>query len=217
MFGTNWQKKRISPRFTKFNLDLIKCYTQGMDLIKQQEELQKEGYQILQELKLVEILSPFGEVDIGGSLKTGLMVWRDIDIGVLSIPSEDEIWKIARIILDKPYVNSITIINNIKKQNPIHPNGWYLGIKYGKEGVVWKIDLWFVNKKGDRAFEKWLLSKINDDNKRIILQIKSQVWESPKYKKTIFSTDIYKAVIENGVRDLEGFKKYLQYQKKSLD
>ena len=38
-----------------------------------------------------------------------------------------------------------------------------------------------------------------------------------KYRKEIFSIDIYKAVIENGAIDLEGFKKYLKEAGRSLD
>lgn len=156
-----------------------------MDLIKNQEELHKEAEKVIEELDLINFLSPYGPVDIGGSYKTGLMVWRDIDMGVMFLPSEDELWKIARKIYDKPHINSLTIMNNLKRQNPHYPKGWYFGIKWGYGGVVWKIDLWFANEKADIEMENWIIANLNDEFKKTILEIKSQVWEDPKYAKKI--------------------------------
>lgn len=38
-----------------------------------------------------------------------------------------------------------------------------------------------------------------------------------KYRKNFFSVDIYRAVINEGVKDLEGFKRYLGNKGISLD
>ncbi len=42
------------------------------------------------------------------------------------------------------------------------------------------------------------------------LQIKEQISSNPLYRKEIFSTDIYEAVLNHGVKDLKEFKSYLE-------
>lgn len=186
------------------------------ELLNQQTNLHNEAQEVLSKSGLLEIISKYGEVDIGGSFKTGLMVWRDIDIGVYALPSEDELWKIAREIYTIKNISSLTIMNNFRKGNVNYPKGWYFGIKIKEKENTWKIDLWFAKEKADLEFENWLIENLNDENKKYILEIKSFVWENPKYKKTIFSIDIYKAVIEDSVKDIKGFEKFLKNSGRSL-
>jgi hypothetical protein len=54
-----------------------------MSVIKLNEELQKEGRDLLDRLNLMELLRSFGPVEIGGSFIYGTMVDRDIDIAVI--------------------------------------------------------------------------------------------------------------------------------------
>ena len=61
------------------------------------------------------------------------------------------------------------------------------------------------------------MQKLNPDNKKIILEIKSAIADNPQYRKNIFSVDIYNAVLKEGVKDLDQFKAYLKKTNKSLD
>ena len=65
-------------------------------------------------------------------------------------------------------------------------------------------------------YNEWIKDKLNDKNKQIILGLKSQIMDNPKYRKEIFAVDVYKAVAESGVTNLEGFREYLASQGKSL-
>ena len=72
---------------------------------------------------------------------------------------------------------------------------------------VWKIDIWF---KKQESRDDWIRSGLTDETRLAILEIKSEIASNPKYRKSIFSTDIYQAVLEKGVKDLRGFRASLQ-------
>jgi len=61
-----------------------------------------------------------------------------------------------------------------------------------------------------------LKEKLTKEKIEIILHLKSILDSNPKYRKEIFSTDIYEAVLESDVIDINGFKKYLEKSGKSL-
>jgi len=46
---------------------------------------------------------------------------------------------------------------------------------------------------------------MTEDHRLCILAVKQAVCESPAYRKTMLSVHIYEAVVERGVRDLDGF------------
>ncbi|MCL4417194.1 MAG: hypothetical protein M1365_10940, partial [Actinobacteria bacterium] len=54
------------------------------------------------------------------------------------------------------------------------------------------------------------------EKRLIILQIKEALIKNKKYKIEIFSIDVYKAVLEKGVKNLEEFKEYLKSVGKNL-
>lgn len=194
-----------------------------MDLMDKQNALQKEAHKILEQLKLIEKLSKYGKPEIIGSLALGLMVWRDIDIEVeINDSKKENLGELVGIItLNTECRIDFTIIYNAQLIKPNLPKGTYLGIKFydhlpikeqsSKSDKIWKIDIWFLkteNKKG--SLKTWeIKNKLTDDNRKIILEIKNSLWQNPKYKKIITSMDIYIAVLDKGVKNLEDFKKYL--------
>lgn len=68
-----------------------------------------------------------------------------------------------------------------------------------------------------KNLNKWIKDSLKEEHRLPILQIKHAISSHPKYRKQIFSVDIYKAVIEDGVRDLAGFKGHLQETNRTLD
>lgn len=193
------------------------------DPLNQQEELQKESHQVLEKLNLVEILSKYGKPTLVGSVTLGLMTWKDIDIEVITDnPNKEDIANIASTLINLPnYRIDLTVINNEDKHNPHTPKGIYLGIKYfddipiqeqfGASEKVWKIDIWFLTKENAQGAikTKEIEEKLTDEKRKIILEIKEALATNPKYRKTIFSMDIYNAVLDNEVKNLEEFKGYL--------
>lgn len=191
-----------------------------MDLLKRQEELQKEGKELLEKAKILEFLSQFGQIEIGGSMDSGLMVWPDIDLGVISEElSEENYWKMVKFFYGlNNYYHSLYIQDFRESVNPRSPKGLYIGIKIKFHEKMWKVDVWYIQprREGEKNPNDWIKEGLNDDNRKIILEIKNQVWQDPKYRKEFFSVDIYEAVFKHGVKDLEDFKKYLADHNKPL-
>src|SRR3989344_9525652 len=108
-----------------------------IDLLTQQNLLQKEGKEILEKLDLVNFLSQFGEVNIVGSYSLGLMVWRDIDFEVIVEKVDKEIFKkLANYLIDLDLVRiDFGFLDNRKRQNEKTPKGLYMGLKYYGEEI----------------------------------------------------------------------------------
>src|SRR3989344_771731 len=191
-----------------------------MDLLKQEEDLQKEARELLRETGIQEFLSKFGEIEIGGSLDSGLMVWRDIDMGVISPEiNEEKYWQMVKFLFGlNNYYHSLYIQDFRESVNPASPKGLYIGLKIKFRNNMWKVDVWYLGprKNPNENFNIWLKENLNNENRKTILEIKNLVYEDPKYRKEFYSIDIYKAVIEEGVKTLDEFRKYLEKQGKSL-
>lgn len=192
-------------------------YNYLMDLLKHQEELQKEAKELLEETGILSFLSKFGEIEVGGSLDSGLMVWRDIDLEVISKNlDEDKYWETVQFLFRlNNYYHSLYVQDFRKSVNPNSPKGLYIGIKIKFREKMWKVDIWYVEprKENEANYNEWLKKQLNDENRKTILEIKSKVFEHPKYRKEFKAIDIYDAVINEGIKDAAGFKIYLQNKK----
>lgn len=183
-----------------------------------QVELQKEAHELLRQLDLINVLSEYGEVFIAGSLVTNLMTWPDIDIEVITdtLPDRAAIGKLAAKLFANPDNERMVLLDNTQGFNPHYKSGVHLMFEQKK----WKVDIWFflpTEQNTGREYAAWLRKNLTEDKRRIILAIKEQITSNPKYRKEIFSVDIYEAVIKEDVKDLEGFEKYLQRTKRSLE
>jgi hypothetical protein len=192
------------------------------DLILQQNKLQKEGNTILEKLQLLKFLSKYGEPIITGSLATGLMTWRDIDIELV-----DETKSYQNIFDTVSYLFGVDNIKNIQLNNNIggrirvnNPDGLYLGFQYQyQDKELWKIDIWFIHNEKQHSGKDdvlWFKNNINEEQRKSILIIKNQIAVHPKYRKTIFSTDIYDAVLKNNIKSYEEFIEYIKSNGKIL-
>jgi hypothetical protein len=66
------------------NADPRTDHAYARELLERQDALQAEAWRLLDTLNLSEALNPVGPVGVIGSLATGLMVWRDIDLHILA-------------------------------------------------------------------------------------------------------------------------------------
>lgn len=198
-----------------------------MNLVDQQR-LQQEAQSVLSDLDLMNILKRCGEPYIVGSLNLGLMTWRDIDLEIILDKLDKEIIAdvIKELIRKTTYRIDISFNDNIARfngTNPNSPQSLYIGIKYfgkdipptemqGSNTLTWKLDLHFILEKDARSVAKTkeIKSKLTEDKRKIILEIKSEIASHPKYRHDIFSMDIYDAVLDRGVTNLEEFRIYLK-------
>jgi hypothetical protein len=191
------------------------------NLIQDQERLQKQALGVIQKLNLENILSKYGEFELMGSIKYGLMTWRDIDANLImeKDPGNDEFWEITKQLFASLHVKLLTVVDNRQQIEKDRPKSMYVGIKYkDKNDEIWKIDLRLIarNQITPDKIASLISEKITEETRKIILEIKSQVHDNPKYHKVFSSVDIYKAVLLEDVDNLVNFKKYLINQGKNL-
>lgn len=201
-----------------------------MDLMEKQDALQKEAHGVLEKLQLIKILSKYGKPEIVGSLALGLMTWRDIDIEVIVDNLNREIVSefVADIVKIKLRKINLNVTDNRNQNSPKTPSGIYVGINYydhlpieeqsSHNPNLWKIDIHFILSENAKGSEKakQINKQLTDEKRKIILEIKNVLMNSPEHRKTIFSVDIYDAVFEKGVKNLEEFKDYLKESSREL-
>ena len=195
------------------------------NVLEKQDALQSEATEILNKLNLLDFLSKFGNAKVIGSVALGLMTWRDIDIDmVVDELKEEDYFQVAQYLFSNPEVKRLILSDNrvlsekLKAQGI--PESMYLGVFVKANGDdEWKIDIRFVKDSLVRA-EKYIdeiKSKLNDENKKIILEIKNVICAHPKYiNKEIFGVDIYNSVLEGKVKNLDEFREYLSNKGISL-
>jgi hypothetical protein len=146
------------------------------------------------------------------------MTWPDIDIHVEGQITDEQFFLVVQSLFkERTHVKSLHIADYRLGQNPNYPHGLYLGMKcFGEQFKEWKIDVWFVADDSEQTFDEWLTKNLTTEKKLQILEIKNAIAYHPKYRKEVLSVDIYKAVLENEVTNLEEFKSYLHTVGKSL-
>jgi hypothetical protein len=177
--------------------------------------IKKEADEILIQKGLLAILNLFGKPHISGSYFLDLMTWRDLDIYL----ETENITETDFFLLGGKIASAFDPVKMSYRNERIGktkglPHGLYWGIYLGNERAgAWKIDIWVV----DTAECKRLLNYCEDIQKKLtpeaslhILNIKSQCWKDPAYRRSYTSMDIYKAVLEKKITTIEAFKDYLQ-------
>jgi hypothetical protein len=185
-----------------------------VDYLQRQQDLHLIAQQILQKLDLLTFLRKFGEVHTVGSYELQLMSWEDIDIVVLQkmTPRYEDFLETIQYIFPKEEVYSLHLQDFRKSIHPDRPQGIYCEVKYQiKPDILWKIDIWFFA-SNNKAVEnvEMIKSKLNDQNRKIILEIKNRMREEFPHGKEISGIDVYTAVLDNKVSTLEEFKLYIE-------
>lgn len=188
------------------------------ELLERQDMLQAEAWRTLDALDLAAALASIGPMEVIGSLATGLMVWRDIDLLVVAPGLSASVAHEALTrYFGHPKIGAIRYRYDRAAQNPTNdPNDdrYYYALFYqGVDGHEWKIDLsiWIADPPHvERLPPSSLIARLNDATRLAILWIKDQWFARPEYRMTVYSVDIYDAVLDHGVRTPEEFAAYLR-------
>lgn len=171
-------------------------------------ERKSQADKLLYEWGLLKKLEEIGVPHIIGSYRMDMMAWNDLDIDM-----ENEAMS-----LDKLYELSSFIINTFhptwyEAKEEINEDGkkiWFHGFETLITGELWNVDLWFFDKQTIADTEGYcdnIAQRTSQSQKNTIVQIKEALiiqglYSFEKYK----SLDVYKAVLENEVKDVEEFK-----------
>ena len=177
--------------------------------------IKKEADDILYNKELFSILSNYGIPYITGSYSLNLMTWRDLDIYVQKDNmSEADFFQLGAEINKRFSPMKMSYRNERITQTKGLPVGLYWGVYFGNERKdAWKIDIWAIDEKECHRLLKFcsdIAAKLTSLSKKIILNIKSYCWQDPQYRRSYTSKDIYEAVLDQGITNLEEFKEYLK-------
>ncbi len=177
-------------------------------LIKKSDSLKKEADILLEKTDIVNDLKSFGEVSFIGAYAGNVMLDPDIDIAVTreDVYSVEEILDIFRSLFLKGSFRSYFIKGDWddRRKGKEFPDGHYIGLKQRLNNIKWVVDVWFMDKDQFEDRNKKFFSIANfdlsDEQRKCILEFK-------KYRNDrsldISSQEIYQAVVERDIRDIQ--------------
>lgn len=176
-------------------------------------ELKREAEQLMQGCGLPLLLAAYTRWFVGGSYSYDLMCWRDLDIYVLDTQHDlQRCFEIGYELTSRLAAKKARFTNNIGGE----PNGFYWGIKLGDERQgAWKLDVWFLDLAGydqHAAYAALIRERLCAEARSTILAIKEAYWRRREYRDTVTSDQIYRAVLEHGVKDLYDFERFLMQE-----
>jgi hypothetical protein len=185
------------------------------DLLRRQDDLQSEAAVLRSDLALDTHLSRRGMVMEVGSAALGLMVRCDLDLTVVC-PSLDvgEVADTGARLARHHRVREVRFRNDTGGWNadPNYPDGLYLGLECrGRGGHRWTVDIWFVDqpeRQPDLAHARHLPPRLTRETRVAILMLKDAWAGRAEYGKEVTSWDIYRAVLDDGVRTSADFEEW---------
>lgn len=182
-------------------------------LRNEQVRLRTQADKMLAETKILDVFAKYGRLSpIGGSYLYGLMVYPDLDIGLLAdtVTKQD----FANLLKDLAAHDAVrrlstadTINFNLSKRPA--PKGYWIGVEIPFENDRWGIDCWLqqpdwgTDQKDDYADR---LVNLDQAAKDAVLAIKYELIRNGTYGKQYLSSDVYDAVLNRGVRTKEDFQ-----------
>src|SRR5215218_3334152 len=165
------------------------------ELLRRQDALQAEARGVVADLDLVPLLSRAGRVERVGSSVSGLMVWRDLDFGVLCRDlTAERAFAAIRPLLTHPRVTEFDYRNQTGRGE-------------------WKIDVSFWRSDAPRDYLPYaerLTRQLTAETRLAILWIKDVWHRLPTYPDAGGAVDVYEAVLRGGVRTPAQFDAYLR-------
>jgi len=177
--------------------------------------IKKEADDILYKKGLIDILKSFGTPHIHGSYALDLMTWRDLDIYLHTDTfKEADFFLLGSKLCTLLQPIKMSFRNELIANTPGLPVGLYWGVYLGNERAgSWKIDIWAVDNSEFQKLVRYnteIRERLTHSAVLSILEIKSQCWKDPEYRRSYNSADIYQAVLEKKITNIDDFKKHFE-------
>lgn len=185
-----------------------------------QQLLQNEAKRLLAELEACGLFADVGAPLTAGSYVSGLMCWRDLDIGVLGGP-EFGPHDVLRLLHRAVDIDGVVGFTYRDERGPRSPSGdrrderYHVPIAVERDTGVWRIDLtiWLHDIHANvTAWHEMLRDTITEEQRRAVLRIKDVWHKLPSYPDQISGLDVYTAVLDHGVREPDQFAAWLAHR-----
>jgi hypothetical protein len=179
-------------------------------LQRNSEALRVEAGSILEEGGLRALAEARGEVFVGGSFDSGLMVWRDLDVYIgMGTDNLAGFFELGRQVVETFNASKAFFTDGRTSD----PTGLYWGIRLGDlRGGAWKFDIWAVTPDElarRRLAADAFVAQLTPRTRSTILALKNHYWNDPRYRSQITSDDIYNAVLDHAVTTTTEFENFL--------
>lgn len=171
------------------------------------EERKAAADRILHDAGLLDRLAQIGAPHIIGSYRMDMMAWNDLDIDVENAAmSKEKLYDLTGYIL-KTY--SPLWYEAKEEINDEGKTVWFHGFHAMIDGELWNFDIWFFDEETITKAEAYCdrmagMSRSQPGSREIILRIKRELIERKLYGFDLYaSMDVYRAVLEQGVRSTE--------------
>lgn len=184
-------------------------------LWQEQARLKNQANKLIDNTNILDLFAKYGKLSpIGGSYEYNLMVYPDLDIGVVApIVTKNDFASLVSELAANEYVRKIGTADTVNFE-PMHPGrrpkGYWIGLEVPFEEDKWGIDCWiqqpdWVSDSEDTYANRLL--KLEQSGLDAILLIKYDLIRRGVYGKAVFSGDVYDAVLDGNVRTVTEFNK----------
>ena len=187
-----------------------------IDVLEQTEQRLQEAWKILARLQLFERWQVFGTPILVGAVAYGLAMAPDIDIEIYcDVPRIEDGFAVLRECALHPQVRKARFGNYLDEVD----EGLYWRLIYrAEDGMDWKIDMWSLRRDHPGPCAAQLVEPLRQaltpETRRAILELKAlmQAGSIPRHP----SIDIYRAVIDGGVRTSAQLEAWLELHPRSF-
>jgi hypothetical protein len=174
--------------------------------VQEAKELRREADLLLARTGLLEKLSRHGKVEVTGSYAFDVMTRRDLDVCVaMESLHVHPVFEVGRTLAELPGVGRLFYRNELVLKTAGNPVGVFWGFTLDD----WPIEVLLAEPDEVRRVVdplRELLAYVTEEQWRAIVRIKSALTGDPAYRRDFRSTDIYEAVVRDGVTDVAGFR-----------
>jgi len=187
------------------------------ELAARQSALQGEAAELLDELNRSGIFTDIGPVEVTGSYISHLMCWREVDVMMLVGPDfgpRDVLGLISRV-MQRLGVIGFDYRDERGDRSPtglVKEERYHVPFLLDRAVGVWCLDLtlWLHDPHENvTAWHKALRDSITGEQRAAVLRIKDVWFRRPSYPDQIGGSEIYTAVIDDGVRTPEEFRNWV--------
>lgn len=183
-------------------------------LRNEQSRLRNQADKMMTITKIMDVFAKHGHLlPIEGSYLYELMMYPDLDIALTSdSATKQDFANLMQDLAAHPAVRGLSTADTINfnlSKRPM-PKGYWIGVDIPFENDRWGIDCWLQQ-------PDWGTDQLNDYADRLInldqlakdavLAIKYELIRNGTYGKQYSSSDVYDAVLNDGVRTVEDFQK----------
>src|SRR5689334_10754872 len=171
------------------------------------------------DLDLTGLLVGVGPVRMAGSYVSGLMSWPDLDVMVHVGPrfTPADVVRLLERIAERPDVVGFDYRDERANRSPtgtVRDERYHLVVLVSTPLREWRVDLtlWLHDDHANvTAFHESLRRTITTDQRDAVLRIKDVWHRALGYPDEFSGIEIYKAVLEDGIRTAEEFGRWLQH------